>query len=688
MSKQWKCVCYSYAVLALLSFTALTAFTTRPAAARAGTQHRPSWPDEQTHGDERFFIHYTLSGDDAIDAADSDGNAVPDYVEQVLEALNTAYQVEVIQLGWAPPPADLGEGGDTRFDVYLEDLISRGIAGYADTDGGYLGDNPATPEVERRAAYSYLSLDNGFTEILDEPDITETPLDLLRTTTAHELNHAIQAGYDAFDPQGWLYEATASWMEDEVFDETNDPVYYIQDVFDAPDVCRVAESGWYGSWLFLRLMSERYGREVVRSIWEQSRQLDGFDAIDAALEPYGSSLQIESRDFAVASLLRAYQEGSTYPTIILEGSVERGAFAPRSGVQSLGADTIQVLGSGVVTVSLADNDTVLFMRAVGVRGDQADVINAVNGALIVNLDAYQATYIVIHNDTRTSREDSCVYSDYSLEVAPSTQPTMAATAVWPANSFLAPTDVATRDADHDGSSAPYRPPTGQPYSSGEFADAPQELDVPFSPIMPVTLPPGYVFDYAYTMTAADFGASASYYVPGGGISANYDYLDDDGNWLSVAQSPSPYETLQEWLSGIDYFNTIENPGQVQTLSGVDVLVEDLSSNTKTRISMIFILDGLFIVAEGDHSYEDVWALTENLIAARSSQPAATSAFPIPPTSTPSAATGMGGLTQDEQGAVLAAIGGVGVVLCGLGVCLVGIVIPVAVILVRQQRQKP
>lgn len=241
------------------------------------------------------------------------------------------------------------------------------------------------------------------------------------------------------------------------------------------------------------------------------------------------------------------------------------------------------------------------------------------------------------------------------------------------------------DTNHGPDSSPYRPPAGQPYSSGEFSDTPQELDVPFSPIMPVALPPGYAFDYAYTMAAEDFGASAVYYVPGNGISANYDYIDENGDWLSVAQSPSPYKTLQDWLSAIDYFNISQNPGQVQNVAGVDVLVEDLSSDSKTHITATFVLDGLFIVVEGDHSREDVLALVDGLIAARPDQPAATDAFPNPPTSAP--ATPMGGL-MDTEGTVLAAIGGVGFALCGLAVCLVGILIPLVVVFLRQRRQKP
>ncbi|MBN1428083.1 MAG: hypothetical protein JXB07_06835 [Anaerolineae bacterium] len=675
MSKRWKLVFSGYAIFAILSFTAVTAFTTRTVAARAGTQERPSLPDEKTYGDEHFLIHYTLSGDEAVDPTDSNSNSIPDYVEQVLDALNTSYQVQVIQLGWAPPPNDLGEGGDIRFDVYLEELMPIGIAGYADTKGGYLGDNPATPEVERRAAYSYLSLDNNFAEVIENPAIDETPLALMQATVAHEFNHAIQAGYDAFDPQTWLYEATASWMEDEVYDGSNDTLYYIADVFDAPDRCRVAEEGWYGSWLFLRLMSERYGQAVVRSIWEKSRQLDGLDAIDAALVPYGRSLQTESRDFAVASLLRGYREGATYPTIRLEGLAELGTFFPETGVQGLGADTIQIGGSGIVDVTLETDTTVLHLQAVGIRGDQADIIDAADNSLTLNLDAYQVTYVIVHNDTRTSRARDCAYIDYAITVTSSGASPAAATAVWPAGNFQAPTLSIRENNRETDLNGPNRPPMGQPFTSSEFVEAPQELDVPFNPILPAALPPGYTFDYAYTMTAGDFGSSAIYYVPGGGISANYDYIDGNGNWLSIAQSPSPYTTLQDWLSGIDYFNIAEHPGRLQTISGVSVLVEDLSSAEETRVSLTFVLDGLFIVIDGDHSAEDAMALAENVIAVRIPQPAVTPSIPFSPPTTSS------GTITDYS--ALAVLGGMGMMLCGLGICLAAGVVFLAALLIRQ-----
>jgi hypothetical protein len=616
MSIRWKLIFSGYAIIAILSFTAVTTLTARPAVAKNVTQDRPILVDEQTFGDEHFFIHYTLSGKDAVAPTDSNINGIPDYIEQVLAALNTAYHIEVVQLGWTPPPGDLGEGGDSRLDVYIQELMDGGVAGYTNDDGGYLGDNPATPEEERRATYSYIGLDNDFAELPQNPGASETPLALMQATVAHELNHAIQAGYDAFDPQSWLYEATSSWMEDEVFDDSNDTILYVQDVFSAPDQCRVAEKGWYGSWLFLRLMSERYGHDVVRSIWEQSRRLDGFDAIDAALAPYGSSLQIESRDFAVANLLRAYEEGANYPTIDLEGVAEPGVFVPQTGIQSLGADTIQVRGSGTVAISLNASEDVLSMRAVGVQGGQADVIDAANGSLIVNLDNYQGVYIVVHNDERTDLQESCSYTSYSLEIVSLNLPPTTVVAVWPAQNFLEPKVGTSNNLDGSECSTPYPPSSGRSFVISNFVEEPRDLNVPFSPIVPTVLPPGYSLDYAYAMTARDLGTSAEYYMPGGGISANYDLINQADNRMSVAQSPSPYDSLQGWLGSLDYFAVVKNPGQIRTTADTIILIEDLSGTSNIHVRATFVLDGLFIVIDGDHSVEDVMALAENLITTR------------------------------------------------------------------------
>ncbi len=638
---------------------------------------RPILPGEETHGTGHFLIHYTRTGQQAISPADADGSGVPDYVELVAETLEHVWDVEVGAMGWPTPPGDRGEGGDTRLDVYLDEILADGYAGYVDTEGGFLGDNPQTPERERRAAYAYLVLDDDFIEV--DVETGETPTELMQATVAHEFNHILQAGIDDQDLHAWLYEATATWMEDEVYDDVNDGVFYLDSVFKNPDICLVAEVArgddlhWYGTWLLVRMLSERYGPGVVLSIWENMRQFNGFGSVDAALLSYGESLVSASRDFAAANLLRAYEEGSAYPTVHVEAEIGLGSYASSEGVQSLGADYLRLSGSGPLTVSLTGAQGPLSLRAVGIRGSAADVIDMVGNALSLNRDDYDDVYLIVHNGEQVGLEDECAFAGYTLNVSASSASPSAVAAVWPAANFQSPLESPVIAAASGGTGT-YRPPDA-PFGGGtdEYASSPEGLVVPFETLIPAFLPPGYVFDYAYIMTEADFGQNAIYYVPGGGDTANFDYLDAEGNWLSIAESPSPYATVQEWIEGIGYYDT---PGEIITVEGVDVLLEDLSDPSEVWFSATLILDGLFIVVDGDHSKEAVIELVRGLIAAVHSadiQPAAPPTQAAPPTATaaplpaPLPPAPLGSETLEML------FTGIGFALCAAGACVAGLV---------------
>lgn len=599
------------------------ALLTGAAPVRAAPSGRPFLPDEQTHGSEHFLIHYTLSGHQAIAGVDGDGSGTPDYAELVADTLEHVYTVEVEEMGWPPPVPDEGEGGDERIDVYLDEILNDGYAGYVETEAGFIGDNPLTPQQERRAAYVFMVLDDDYSEV--DPDSGETPTALMQATAAHEFNHALQAGIDDRDPHFWLYEATATWMEDEVYDSVNDGVYYLDSVFKNPDICLVAEVArgddlhWYGTWLLLRLMSERYGPEVVLTTWENMRQFSGFGALDAALLGYGSTLELESRDFSVANLLRAYEEGAEYPTVRIEGEAGLGQYVPPDGVQSLGADYVHLTGSGVVAVGMARSDVPLTVRAVGVRNAGADVLNMSGGALHVDLDAYQDVFLVVHNDEQVALEEDCVFRGYALDVQPSSEAPSPVASTWPVANYV--TAYNTNISPSSGGVGTYRPPDVPFADSGdEVATEPENLNIGYDVLIPAHIPTGYTFDYAYIMTAEEFGDSAPYYVPGGNDTANFDYLDEDGNWLSIAESPSPYATVHDWLIGVDYLDT---PGEVRTIQDVDVLVEDLTSGADVWFSATLILNGLFIVVDGDYREADVLALVEGLIDAAQGEVAPT-----------------------------------------------------------------
>ena len=79
--------------------------------------------------------------------------------------------------------------------------------------------------------------------ILDE-------IENIKVTAAHEYYHAVQFGYDGWE-KPWLLESSATWMEEEIFDEINDCYQYMEDWFKYPHRS-LDESGfhWYGSFIF------------------------------------------------------------------------------------------------------------------------------------------------------------------------------------------------------------------------------------------------------------------------------------------------------------------------------------------------------------------------------------------------------------------------------------------------------
>ena len=217
-----------------------------------------------------FVVHYTTTGRDG---------ATGYYAQEVANVIDRIWKFQVSEFGWPAPPTDCGEGGDTRYDVYLlETLSSDSTMGYSMPEA-VLGDNPNTPAVEDWSTYSYLAIDNDF-------DSTPASLSLMRTTAAHEFNHSIQFGYDLNDIGGeWYYEATATWMETITFPEDEDATPYVPDLFMFPDLCIGAtpddpkyDTRIYAEWLLIDSLAQDYGPQVVRRLWELIAVEEGMDS--------------------------------------------------------------------------------------------------------------------------------------------------------------------------------------------------------------------------------------------------------------------------------------------------------------------------------------------------------------------------------------------------------------------------
>lgn len=276
--------------------------------------------------DANFCVHWVAEGLDAPKLTDSNGDGVPDYVERVLRVAEHVHYVENVKLGWREPKSDghLG-GGNGKTDIYLANVGSQ-LFGYAAPDRGQASKGHPLP----RRLYGYLVLDNDYSP-RQFPGTTQ--LHDIEVTLAHEYNHILQFGYDAFqDP--WFAESTAVWMEDQVYNRINDYLRYIprwEKRYDTPLTASSIKE--YGSAVWNQWLQRRYGTNIIRSAWSRAihTKPGGFSvgAYESAIRAAGRS--DFSHDFARFAAAVAewrtghgFRESYLYPDMPRQGSLPLG----------------------------------------------------------------------------------------------------------------------------------------------------------------------------------------------------------------------------------------------------------------------------------------------------------------------------------------------------------------------------
>ena len=292
---------------------------------------RPSLVHEVVSPSGRFRVHYDTEGPDAVDPADADGNGLPDYVDLVMTLADSAWQVQIEELGYREPPRDDGAGGGDEIDIYLTDLGRSNRYGLT---------YPMSNEV---SGPSFLEIENDFENaVFGRAGVCEgysgsRGLDALRVTLAHEFFHVVQFGYYQGLDGSWWQEATATWMEDVIHPGVNDYLQYVCVFLRSPG--RALDGGDprvdfhpYGSSIFAFFLDQRYGREAVRRAWEEHgrRRSASLDNPDRALRDFNgeagvtgpeAGLERAFSDFAVWSWFvgdryreEFFAEGDLYPT--------------------------------------------------------------------------------------------------------------------------------------------------------------------------------------------------------------------------------------------------------------------------------------------------------------------------------------------------------------------------------------
>lgn len=247
-----------------------------------------------------------------------------------LAAMNQVWRFEVGNMGYRRPAQDRGVGGNRKFDVYLKELGSRGVYGYCAPEYRV----PGTKYV----ATAFCVLDNDFAK----SQFGAPPMNSLRVTAAHEFFHAVQFAYDYHEDR-WLFESTATWMEERFADRVDDNRQYLPygqvgqpgiplDTFNPSGLTH------YGNWAFWEFVTRRYGNGLVKSVWSNAGAYRGAPnmystkALKAVLRNRGGFTGV-FRAYSAANVIasRAYAEGKAWPSAKLARVFVLGKSSRRAG---------------------------------------------------------------------------------------------------------------------------------------------------------------------------------------------------------------------------------------------------------------------------------------------------------------------------------------------------------------------
>ncbi|HYH27967.1 MAG TPA: hypothetical protein VEA19_04215, partial [Actinomycetota bacterium] len=313
-----------------------------------------SLPDSRTTA--HFWIQYkagTISGDLTIDSYAS--------------SLEAVWSKEITSFGWRAPPL-VGTPAGAKYHVAVKSL-SGGLYGFVSASGTYaglIGNNPHTSWDDKDSFASCMVLNSNYAGFPSPPQAS------LDSTTAHEFVHSIQFGLGALHrPDGAdagnapdsvvtdraFTEGIATWMEDEVFDPSNDNYNYLWPQFapraDTSDQVSMGQYSLspYPYWIAWRGITERYGtglagggEDVMQSFWEKVSQDDNWNvltAMQAAVSTKGATLADAFHAYAIAVRFnRSCTGGYIYPHCFEEGPgyVAAGGAVPAHGsIETVGA---------------------------------------------------------------------------------------------------------------------------------------------------------------------------------------------------------------------------------------------------------------------------------------------------------------------------------------------------------------
>ncbi len=289
-----------------------------------------------------FRLTYETSGQHAPPQTDVDpANGVPDYVEWVATYCDSSWHREIDGLGFNPPALSSGE-------LYPISFQNMGAYGYT-MDLGH--------------GRSRIVIENDFYGFPGNQDPEGTQKGAAKVTCAHEFKHASQMNTTGAMAMGGWVELDATWMEDVVYDETNDYYNYLgsgSGISHPDQSLDYGGSGSYEDCIWQHHLCETWGLGMGLALM-QRRQAYPSETTTAS---YAAIIADQGSDFASAfttyatwnykssiyadSTSDGYEEAASYPIPGILKVVEAYPNSHTGSVARMAANFFQCKGMATI----------------------------------------------------------------------------------------------------------------------------------------------------------------------------------------------------------------------------------------------------------------------------------------------------------------------------------------------------
>ena len=299
---------------------------------------------DHTLDTDHFRFYYTL------DESSNDVVENEDYVTNMSVVFEEVWTFYIDSMGFDPPPLNPNNDHDL-YEIYIEYLSP---AYFGLTFGQGSGES----------CYGFIKMRNSYkaSQFNDH-----TVLENIQVTAVHEFFHSIQFGYNCYE-KFWFMEASATWSEDELYDNINDFYRYIPNFFSNPNHAIGTEGTFmYGTCIFFQYIDEHLGgRETIRKSWEYSRDYASplndisFLAIDAALRENNFSFEIAYNQMRIANQILSssenagvysYEEADGYLTVVSPPPKEDYFFFEKGDIESIEKFSLQLYESHYYSIT-------------------------------------------------------------------------------------------------------------------------------------------------------------------------------------------------------------------------------------------------------------------------------------------------------------------------------------------------